>query len=62
MDKKVPILTSKFPPSDPRLNYRIKFDGSLGLEEVWIDSQTLDYLNTFRENIFVSSAFPVFQT
>lgn len=44
----------KFPQSDPKWNYRIKFDSSLGLEEAWVDSQTLDFINTFRENIYVS--------
>ena len=50
---------SKFPPVDPRWVYRIKFDQSLGLDEIWVDSLTLDYLNSLRENIFVSQSFPV---
>ena len=49
----------KFPMADHRWNYRIKFDVSLGLDEIWIDSQTLDYLNSYRENIFVSQGFPI---
>jgi len=49
---------SKFPPSDTHWHYRIKFEASLGLGDIWVDSMTLDYLNSFRENIFVSQAFP----
>ena len=52
-------MGSKFPIADPRWNYKIKFDSSLGLEEVWIDSQTLDFLNSYRENIYVSQNFPL---
>ena len=26
---------------------------------MWVDSITLDYLNSFRENIFVSQGFPI---
>ena len=44
----------KHPEADKKWNYRIKFDVSLQLDEIWIDSQTLDYLNSYRENIFVS--------
>ena len=45
--------------ADPKWNYKIKFDSSLGLDEIWIDSQTLDFLNSFRENIYVSQNFPI---
>ena len=52
-------ISSRFPPSDPKWHYRIKFEASLGLDDLWVDSLTLDYLNSFRENIFVSQAFPI---
>lgn len=52
-------LPSKFKPTDSAWNYRLKFDSSLGLEEAWVDSQTLDFINSFRENIFVSQNFPI---
>ena len=53
---------SKFSPVDPNWSYKIQFDASLGLEEVWVDSQTLDYLNSFRENIHSSQSFSVPQS
>lgn len=49
----------KYPKSDARWHYRIKFDVSLQLEEMWVDSQTLDYLNSFRDEIFASQGFPL---
>jgi len=56
---KVVSLPSKFPASDPNWHYRVSFEMSTGLEEMWIDSETLNYLNSFRENIFVSQGFPI---
>lgn len=52
-------MPSKFPLSDPKWLFRIKFEESIDLDEMWIDSVTLDYLNSFRENIFVSQGFPI---
>ena len=53
------ISTYKFPESDKRWHYKIKFDVSLQLDELWVDSQTLDYLNSFRDEIFPSQGFPL---
>ena len=40
-------------------SYKIKFDPSVGIEDIWVDCQTLEYLNSLRENIFVSQSFSV---
>ena len=55
----VAMSTYKFPESDKRWHYKIKFDVSLQLDELWVDSQTLDYLNSFRDEIFPSQGFPL---
>lgn len=52
----------KFPPADPQWLYKVRFDPSVCLESTLVDAQTLDYLNSFRENIFVNQDFSVVST
>lgn len=34
----------------------MKFDSSLGIEDTWIDSDTMNFFNAQRDNIYVSSS------
>ena len=36
--------------------YLVKFDDNLDLTDSWIDSQTMNFFNAQRDNIFVSSS------
>jgi len=36
--------------------FRLEFDVSCGIPATWVDTKTLNFLNTLRENIFASSS------
>jgi hypothetical protein len=36
--------------------FRLEFDESSGIPATWVDTKTLNYLNTLRDNIFASSS------
>ena len=36
--------------------FRVEFDQSTGIPSSWIDTKTINYFNTLRENIFASSS------
>ena len=36
--------------------YCVKFDPSLGIDDTWIDPETMNFLNAQRDNIYVSSS------
>ena len=36
--------------------FRLEFDPSCGIPEAWVETKTLNYFNTLRENIFASSS------
>lgn len=36
--------------------FRIEFDPSCGIPPAWVETKTLNYFNTLRENIFASSS------
>ena len=36
--------------------FRLEFDKSTGIPDTWVDTKTLNYLNTLRDNIFASSS------
>lgn len=36
--------------------FRLEFDPSSGIPEAWVETKTLNYLNTLRENIYASSS------
>ena len=40
----------------PLYLYNISFDASLGVEDTWIDHETLNFFNAQRDNIYVSSS------
>lgn len=36
--------------------FRLEFDPSTGIPETWVETKTLNWLNTLRENIYASSS------
>ena len=36
--------------------YNLSFDASFGIEDTWVDHETLNFLNAQRDNIYVSSS------
>ena len=40
---------NRFPKTDKNWLYQIKFDQSINFDDIWVDSKTLDFLNTFRD-------------
>ena len=54
---KSPAKPNQFPATNDKNMYRLQFDQSINLEDIWVDNKTLDYMNKFRDNIFVSSNF-----
>jgi len=36
--------------------FRLEFDPSTGIPAAWVDTKTLNFLNTLRDNIFASSS------
>lgn len=36
--------------------FRLEFDRSTGIPATWVDTKTLNFMNTLRENIFASSS------
>jgi len=36
--------------------FRIEFDASSGIPACWVDTKTLNFFNTLRDNIFASSS------
>ena len=55
-DKSV-AKSNQFRPVNEKNFYRLQFDPSINLEDIWVDAKTLDYMNKYRDNIFVSSNF-----
>ena len=52
----LPGQGTMFQKSDEKWNYLLEFDPSSNIGEIWVDSATLDYLNSLRDNIFSSSS------
>lgn len=36
--------------------FRLEFDKTSGIPACWVDTQTLNYFNTLRDNIFASTS------
>ena len=36
--------------------FRLEFDQTSGIPPCWVDTKTLNYFNTLRDNIFASSS------
>ena len=39
--------------TDEKFSYLLQFDQSINLDDIWVNSKTLDFLNNYRDNIFV---------
>lgn len=52
------IMTSTQQSSDKPSDhiFRLQFDQSIGMPGSWVDTKTLNYLNTLRDNIYASSS------
>ena len=46
---KMKLQMNRFPKTDRNWLYQIKFDQSINFDDIWVDSKTLDFLNTFRD-------------
>ena len=40
----------------PLYCYMLSFDASVGVEDSWVDNETLNFFNAQRDNIYVSSS------
>ena len=48
---------NQFPKTSDKNLYKLQFDQSINMQDIWVDSKTLDYMNKYGDNIFVSSNF-----
>ena len=51
--------STKLASEHSQWSYKIKFDASVGIEDIWVDKLTLEYLNSLRENIYASQNYSV---